>query len=89
LATATSVDQLSPGDHAFPTFSDEEERLDIVAAFVRDGLSAGHRVLCYTAAYPPGDLRGHLVDRGGTGGHHRVPRPTGAATDPGAPGRCR
>lgn len=64
MATATSVDQLSPGDHACLTFSDEEERLDIVAAFVRDGLSAGHRVLCYTAAYPPAELRGRLVDRG-------------------------
>jgi anti-anti-sigma regulatory factor len=64
LATTTSVDQLNPGDHACLTFSDEEERLDIVAAFVRDGLSAGHRVLCYTAAYTPADLRGRLVDRG-------------------------
>jgi anti-anti-sigma regulatory factor len=70
LATATSVDLLSPGDHACLTFSDEEERLDIVAAFVRDGLSSGHRVLCYTSAYPPGELRGRLSDRGvpATGG---------------------
>jgi hypothetical protein len=64
LVTTTSVDQLNPGDHACLTFSDEEERLDIVAAFVRDGLSAGHRVLCYTAAYPPAELHGRLVNRG-------------------------
>lgn len=64
MATATSVDLLSPGDHACLTFSDEEERLDIVAAFVRDGLSAGHRVLCYTSAYRPAELRGRLSDRG-------------------------
>ena len=64
MATATSVDLLSPGDHACLTFSDEEERLDIVAAFVRDGLSAGHRVLCYTSAYQPAELHGRLSDRG-------------------------
>ena len=64
LATATSVDLLSPGDHACLTFSDEEERLDIVAAFARDGLSAGHRVLCYTSAYQPAELHGRLSDRG-------------------------
>jgi anti-anti-sigma regulatory factor len=64
LAIATSVDRLSPGDHACLTFSDEEERLDIVAAFVRDGLSAGQRVLCYTAAYQPAELHDRLADRG-------------------------
>jgi MEDS: MEthanogen/methylotroph, DcmR Sensory domain/STAS domain len=64
LANATSVDRLSPGDHACLTFSDEEERLDIVAAFVRDGLSAGQRVLCYTAAYQPAELHDRLADRG-------------------------
>jgi anti-anti-sigma regulatory factor len=64
LTNATSVDQLVPGDHACLTFSEEEERLDIVAAFVRDGLSAGHRVLCYTAAYPTAELHGRLVERG-------------------------
>jgi anti-anti-sigma regulatory factor len=64
LTNPTSVDLLGPGDHACLTFSDEEERLDIVAAFVRNGLSAGHRVLCYTAAYPPSELHGRLADRG-------------------------
>ena len=37
MATATSVEALAPGDHACLTFSDPDERLDIVAAFVRDG----------------------------------------------------
>ncbi|GAA5194848.1 hypothetical protein GCM10023322_60230 [Rugosimonospora acidiphila] len=46
------------------TFSDEDERLDIVAAFVRDGLSAGHRVLCYTDSYAPAALSGRLAERG-------------------------
>jgi hypothetical protein len=64
VAIATSVDLLNPGDHACLTFSDEEERLDIVAAFVRNGLSAGHRVLCYTSAYAPAELRDRLSDRG-------------------------
>jgi anti-anti-sigma regulatory factor len=64
LGAPTSVDRLGPGDHACLTFSDEEERLDIVAAFVRDGLSAGHRVLCYTDSYAPAALSGRLTDRG-------------------------
>jgi hypothetical protein len=64
LGAPTSVDRLALGDHACLTFSDEEERLDIVAAFVRDGLSAGHRVLCYTDSYAPEALSGRLSDRG-------------------------
>ena len=31
---------------------------------MRDGLSAGHRVLCYTSAYQPAELHGRLSDRG-------------------------
>jgi hypothetical protein len=64
LGAPTSVERLAPGDHACLTFSDEDERLDIVAAFVRDGLSAGHRVLCYTDSYSPAALSGRLTERG-------------------------
>jgi anti-anti-sigma factor len=64
LGVPTSVDRLGPGDHACLTFSDEEERLDIVAAFVRNGLSAGHRVLCFTDSYAPAALSRRLADRG-------------------------
>jgi anti-anti-sigma regulatory factor len=58
-----SVEDLRPGDHACLTYSDDEERLDIVAAFVRDGLDAGHRVICFTDASHSPDLAGELADR--------------------------
>jgi anti-anti-sigma regulatory factor len=64
VGSPTSVDRLAPGDHACLTFSDEDERLDIVAAFVRDGLSAGLRVICYTDSHAPAALSGRLSDRG-------------------------
>jgi anti-anti-sigma factor len=64
LPTATSVDALMPGDHACLTFSDPDERLDLVAAFVRDGLRASTKVLCLTDSLPPQRLRAELADRG-------------------------
>src|SRR6266540_3715016 len=41
VSDPSTVDQLDAGDHACVTFSDGEERLDIVAAFVLDGLRRG------------------------------------------------
>jgi anti-anti-sigma regulatory factor len=64
MATATSVEALVPGDHACLTFSDQDERLDIVAAFVRDGLSSATKVMCVTEAIPPDQLTDELSDRG-------------------------
>jgi anti-anti-sigma regulatory factor len=64
LAEPASVDGLRPGDHACLTFSDADERLDIVAAFVRDGLEQGARVLCLTDALAPAQLTAELADRG-------------------------
>ncbi len=61
--TPQSVDALRPGDHACLTFSDPEERLDIVAAFVRAGLDQGHKVLCLTDSVPPESLPGELEQR--------------------------
>jgi anti-anti-sigma factor len=58
------VDDLRPGDHACLTFSDADERLDIVAAFVLDGLKSGQKVVCYTDQVSPEALTGQLVDRG-------------------------
>jgi anti-anti-sigma regulatory factor len=58
------VEDLQPGDHACLTFSDSEERLDLVAAFVRDGLRLGQKVLCWTDAIPEGVLRTELTERG-------------------------
>jgi anti-anti-sigma factor len=58
------VDELRPGDHACLTFSDADERLDIVAAFVLEGLKSGQKVVCYTDDVPPRVLSDHLTERG-------------------------
>jgi anti-anti-sigma regulatory factor len=64
MAIPASVDELSPGDHACLTFSDREERLDIVSAFVRIGLERGQRVLCLAETLPPDRLTAEFADRG-------------------------
>jgi anti-anti-sigma regulatory factor len=67
MATPTSVEALVPGDHACLTFSDAEERLDVVAAFVRDGLGQGQKVLCFTESLPVPALTAELTERGAIG----------------------
>jgi ABC-type transporter Mla MlaB component len=57
------VDALKPGDHACLTFTDPDERLDIVAAFVHTGLREGHKVLCLTDSVPPERLPRELESR--------------------------
>ena len=64
MATPTSVEALSPGDHACLTFSDPDERLDIVAAFALDGLSRANKVMCFTESIPPDQLTAELIERG-------------------------
>lgn len=64
MADASRVEDLRPGDHACLTFTDSEERLDLVAAFVRDGLRAGQKVLCVTDSLPSGALHTQLTERG-------------------------
>ena len=64
MTEPVTVDELEPGDHACLTFSDADERLDIVAAFVRDGLDRGDKVVCLTDTLDPGELSGELSDRG-------------------------
>jgi anti-anti-sigma factor len=64
LAEPATVDALRPGDHACLTFSDADERLDIVAAFVRDGLAASQRVLCYVETSTPSVFSVELAERG-------------------------
>lgn len=64
VSEAVSVEDLQPGDHACLTFTDPQERLDIVAAFVRDGLRAGQKVVCLTEAVSESVLLGELSDRG-------------------------
>ncbi|WP_196278964.1 MEDS domain-containing protein [Catellatospora vulcania] len=62
--SGTSVEDLKPGDHACLTFSDHDERLDIVAAFVRDGLGLGQKVLCLTESVSEAALAEELAGRG-------------------------
>jgi anti-anti-sigma regulatory factor len=64
VADPATVDDLEPGDHACLTFSDADERLDIVAAFVRDGLERGDKVVCLTDRLEPDDLSAELSERG-------------------------
>jgi anti-anti-sigma regulatory factor len=64
LAEPVSVEGLRAGDHACLTFSDADERLDIVAAFVRDGLAASQRVLCYVESSSPATFSVELAERG-------------------------
>ena len=63
MALATTVDLLAAGDHACMTFTDQHERLDLVAAFVRDGLRRKERVVCYTDAVTPAQLAQELAHR--------------------------
>jgi hypothetical protein len=48
----TQITDLAAGDHACLTFGEREELLDLTAAFVRDGLSAGVRVVWLSDAMP-------------------------------------
>jgi anti-anti-sigma regulatory factor len=57
------VSRLDAGDHACLTFSDAEERLDLMAAFVRDGLRARQRVVCWTDSITPESLIEELSAR--------------------------
>jgi anti-anti-sigma regulatory factor len=63
MGTVGSVQELNAGDHACVTFTDAEERLDIVAAFVHAGLRSGCKVLCLTEAITPDRLRQELANR--------------------------
>ena len=62
MPAAIPVNRLEVGDHACVTFSDAEERLDILAAFVSAGLECGDMVICFTdAAGIEDDLRDRNV----------------------------
>jgi len=63
MAAAVAVDALEAGEHACLTFTDDDERLDIIAAFVADGITGGQRVVCYTDATSPRQLRDDLAGR--------------------------
>jgi anti-anti-sigma regulatory factor len=60
---AVAANTVDAGDHACLTFTDAEERLDLVAAFVRDGLKAGSKVVCWTDTITPDVLAEQLTAR--------------------------
>ena len=45
VSAYTQVTELSPDAHACLTFGDPDDLLDLTAAFVRDGLASGFRVV--------------------------------------------
>jgi hypothetical protein len=63
MADAVTVDDLDVGDHVCLTFSDPDERLDLLAAFVRGGLRQRHKVICWTDALTRGQLADELTTR--------------------------
>lgn len=63
MARSLSMDQLTAGAHACLTFTDQDERLDLVAAFVAEGLDTRQRVVCLTDAVSAADLSRELDGR--------------------------
>ena len=63
MTEAVKTERVAAGDHACLTFTDTEERLDLVAAFVRDGLRSGNKVVCWTDSLTPDDLAHQLAAR--------------------------
>ncbi|HZN73240.1 MAG TPA: MEDS domain-containing protein [Micromonosporaceae bacterium] len=63
MTDAVTTDAVDTGDHACLTFTDAEERLDLVAAFVRDGLRSGQKVVCWTDTISPDGLADELTAR--------------------------
>jgi anti-anti-sigma factor len=59
-----TIDELQNGDHACVTFTDPQERLDVVASFVNGGLQVGHKVLCLTETISPEQLGQEFSVRG-------------------------
>jgi hypothetical protein len=57
------VTELGAEDHACLTFGESEELFDLTAAFIRDGLAAGLKVVCLSGA-GPGPVAGELGRRG-------------------------
>jgi anti-anti-sigma factor len=63
MANADTVGTVNGGDHACLTFSEAEERLDLVAAFIRDGLRLGQKVVCWTDSVSPEGMAAQLSRR--------------------------
>jgi anti-anti-sigma regulatory factor len=63
MADAATLDAIGAGAHACLTFTDAEERLDLVAGFVRDGLRRREKVICWSDELAPDALVKELAAR--------------------------
>jgi hypothetical protein len=63
MTDAVAADAVGAGDHACLTFTDAEERWDLIAALVRDGLKTGSKVVCWTDTITPDALAEQLTAR--------------------------
>jgi anti-anti-sigma regulatory factor len=63
VSADTQITDLTVNDHSCLTFGDPEELFDLTAAFVRDGLSAGLKVL-WLSDSPPHEVVSKLARRG-------------------------
>ena len=63
MADAVRIDELGADDHACLTFTDPDERIDLIAEFVADGLHLGQRVVCFTDTAGPSGLAAELALR--------------------------
>jgi anti-anti-sigma regulatory factor len=60
---SAQITELDADDHACLTFGEREELFDLTAAFVRDGLAAGLKVMCLSDT-GPGPVVAELTRRG-------------------------
>jgi anti-anti-sigma regulatory factor len=63
VSSDSQITDLTVNDHACLTFGEPEELLDLTAAFVRDGLSGGLKVL-WLSDTAPGQVTAELARRG-------------------------
>jgi anti-anti-sigma factor len=63
MAEATAVDVGSAREHACLTFTDPEERLDLVARFVREGLRRRDKIICWSDDLAPETLAKEFAAR--------------------------
>ena len=63
VGASTQITDLAMNDHACLTYGELEELFDLTAAFVRDGLSGGLKVL-WLSDGPPGQALAELARRG-------------------------
>src|SRR5437868_11635345 len=73
MAHSKAVGEMLPGDHACLAYDTDGERDAILAAYVRDGLHAGHAVVCLVDGDPAESVAGRMFAKlGADGGDGRL-----------------